>query len=99
MVSSSNLPRFHEGWTDSQGKVKQGFWEVRHNGRYVALTKYFADNDPAIHANHSKRNTNAAIAARDKFLADQSRKAYEADLTAQVEANRVVAVFDVVSLY
>jgi integrase len=66
LSASSNLPIWRDGWTDSKtGSVKNGFWQFRHNGKYVSLTRY---GSPAKQG--GKPELNLAIAARDAYLAE-----------------------------
>ena len=63
-TKSSNLPRFKDGWTAKDGSTKQGFWQFRHEGKYVSLTKYGSPNTNKP----LKETRQAAIQARDNFL-------------------------------
>ncbi len=60
---NKNIPTYRQGWITKAGKKKQGFWRIRHNGRYVSLTKF---GSPATNKNKADRAS--AMAAAAKFL-------------------------------
>ena len=61
MAKGTNLPRYRSGWTTKDGERKLGFWQFRHKGRYVSLTKWGAPQGDG-----SKAALNRAVKARGK---------------------------------
>lgn len=64
-MNTFNLPRWRKPWQTKDGKTKQGFWQIRHNGTYVNLTKYGAPRLPG------KKHVGAACKAYEQFLVEQ----------------------------
>lgn len=64
-LHKNNLPTYRKGWTTKAGKKKAGFWQLRHEGRYVSLTKYGAPQ-----GDKSKAAYKAALKAAEAFLGE-----------------------------
>jgi hypothetical protein len=80
VLETANLPRWKNGWADSEGNHKKGFWYVWFDGKKVSLTKYGAPDHGGGKPNGEpgRAELKAAIAARDRYLAEYvTRKAKE----------------------
>lgn len=66
MAKGTNLPRYKQGWITKGGKQKLGFWQFRHQGKYITLTKWGAPQGDG-----GKQALNQAIEARNRFLSER----------------------------
>jgi integrase len=89
-----NTPTWRDGWTTKTGQEKKGFWQVRHEGRYVSLAKYGA---PEVKG--GRRELALAVEARDKFLAEVKETEAKRELAEKIQRAEVVTLWHVCDLY
>jgi hypothetical protein len=101
VIQAANLPRWKNGWTDSEGNQKSGFWYVWFDGRKISLTKYGAPNQRGRKpsGDPGRAELNAAIAARDRYLAEYVEKKADEFNQKQSMPGTKVRVVDCMNYY
>jgi len=91
-ASTINFPKWKKGWTDKEGRKKQGFWYVWNGSRRIALARYGAPR-----TNRPKKATyDAALKARQALLDDLRASNGKREILARTHR---VTVGDVVERY
>jgi len=102
LIDQANMPCWKEGWTDSKGNTKRGFWYVFFEGKKYALGKYGAppERGGAPDGQPGRKEFKEAVTARNAFLAEWVRKgAKKHNQKPQQEMLSVVRVVDCMNYY
>jgi len=101
VVQTANLPRWKNGWTDSKGNQKKGFWYFWFDGKKACLTKHGAPNRRGGKPNGEpgRAELNATVAARDRYLAEHVAKKAKEFNEKQLGQDAQVRVVDCMNYY